>query len=176
MRQNSYGSNNWLNRGITTALIGASILATTPTYASKKSTSYDDSRYVVDKMSRSSGSSINVKYNTRQSQLSTIKEYLALSDEELANLVGVSRKTLYNWEKQGISKEKDRQRVFELSVIAEDWNYNKLPTDKKKLFTPVLGSTSVMQMLTDKKLDREKIIFAGRRLAHQSLTPEVGLI
>ncbi len=174
MRQNSYGS-NW-NKSITTALIGASILATTPTYASKKSTSYDDSRYVVDKMSRSSGSSINVKYNNRKSQLSTIKEYLALSDEELANIIGVSRKTLYNWEKQGISKEKDRQRVFELSVIAEDWDYNELPTDKEKLFKPVLGSTSVMQMLTDKKLDREKIIFAGRRLAHQSLTPEVGLI
>ena len=66
--------------------------------------------------------------------------------------------------------------MFELSVIAEDWSYNKLPTDKEKLFTPILGSTSVMQMLTDEKLDREKIIFAGRRLAHQSLTPELGVI
>ena len=176
MRQNSYGSNNWLNRSITTAVIGASFLITTPTYASKKSTSYDNSRYMVDRMSQASGSSINIKYNTRQSQLSTIKEYFTLSDEELANLVGVSRKTLYNWERQGISKEKDRQRVFELSVIAEDWNYNKLPTDKEKLFTPVLGSTSIMQMLTDKELDREKIIFAGRRLAHQSLTPSISLI
>ncbi|WP_367104824.1 hypothetical protein [uncultured Psychrobacter sp.] len=176
MRQNSYGANSWVNKNITTALIGASILATTPAYAFKKSTSYDNSRYIIDKMSQASGSSINVKYNTRQSQLSTIKEYFDLSDEELANLVGVSRKTLYNWEKQGISKERDRQRVFELSVIAEDWSYNKLPTDKEKLSTPIIGSTSVMQMLTDKELDREKIIFAGRRLAHQSLTPEVGLI
>lgn len=176
MRQNSYRSNNWLNKSITTAVIGASFLITTPTYASKKSTSYDNSRYVVDKMSRSSGSSINIKYNTRQSQLSTIKEYFALNDEELAKIMGVSRKTLYNWEKQGISKEQDRQRVFELSVIAEDWEYNKLPIEKEKLFTPVLGSTTVMQMLADKNLDREKIIFAGRRLAHQSLKPEVGLI
>ena len=176
MRQNSYGSNNWLNRSITTAVIGVSFLITTPTYASKKSTSYDDSRYVVDKMSRASGSSINIRYNTRQSQLSTIKEYFALSDEELANIVGVSRKTLYNWEKQGISKDKDKQRVFELSVIAEDWEYNKLSNDKEELFAPVLGSTSVMQMLADKDLDREKIIFAGRRLAHQSLTPNTSLI
>ncbi|WP_201587424.1 hypothetical protein [Psychrobacter jeotgali] len=176
MKQNNYKSNSWLNKSITPAIIGASFLITTPTYASKKSTSYDNTRYIIDKMSQASGSSINVKYNTRQSQLSTIKKYFDLSDEKLANLVGVSRKTLYNWEKQGISKQKDRQRVFELSVIAEDWNYNKLPTDKEKLFTPVLGSTSVMQMLTNKELDREKIIFAGRRLAHQSLTPEVGLI
>lgn len=176
MRQNSYGSNNWLNTSITTAVIGASFLITTPTYASKKSTSYDNSRYMVDKMSRASGSSINVKYNTRQSQLTTIKECFALSDEELANVMGVSRKTLYNWEKQGISKEKNRQRVFELSVIAEDWEFNKLSTSKEDLFTPVLGSLSVMQMLTDKELDREKIIFAGRRLAHESLMPKTGLI
>ena len=174
MRQNSYGS-NW-NKSITTALIGASILATTPTYASKKSTSYDDSRYVVDKMSRSSGSSINVKYNNRKSQLSTIKEYLALSDEELANIIGVSRKTLYNWEKQGINKDKDRQRIFELSAIAEDWKYNQLPTDKEKLSKPILGSTSVMQLLMSTELDREKIVFAGRRLTHQSLTLNTSLI
>lgn len=176
MRQNSYEFNNRLNRSITTAVIGASLLITTPSYASKKSTSYDNSRYIVDKMSRASGSSINVKYNTRQSQLAMIKECFALSDEELANVMGVSRKTLYNWEKQGISKEKDRQRVFELSVIAEDWEYNKLSTSKEDLFTPILGSISVMQMLTDKDLDREKIIFAGRRLAHQSLTPNTSLI
>lgn len=174
MRQNSYGS-NW-NKSITTALIGASILAATPTYASKKPTSYDDSRYMVDKMSRSSGSSINVKYNNRKSQLSTIKEYLALSDEELASIVGVSRKTIYNWEKQGINKDKDRQRIFELSVIAEDWHYNRFPTTKEKLSKAVVGSTSVMQMLMSEELDREKIIFAGRRLAHQSLTLNTSLI
>ncbi len=175
MKQNNYMSNNW-SKNFTTAIIGASILVTTPTYASKKSTSYDNSRYVVEKISRASGSNINVKYNTRQSQLSIIKEYFALSDEELANIMCVSRKTLYNWEKQGISKEKDRQRVFELSVIAEDWEYNKLSTDKEELFTPVLGSISVMQMLMDKELDREKVIFAGRRLTHQSLAPDTSLI
>ncbi|MGB6824610.1 hypothetical protein [Psychrobacter sp.] len=176
MRQNSYGSNNWLNKSITTAVIGASFFVTTPTYASKKSTSYDSSRYMVDKLSRASGSSFNVKYNTRQSQLSIIKEYFAFSDEELASVMGVSRKTLYNWEKQGISKGKDRQRIFELSIIAEDWEYNKLSTDKEKLSKAILGSTSVMQMLMSEDLDKEKIIFAGRRLAHQSLTPSISLI
>jgi len=176
MKQNSYTSSSWLNKNITTAILGASILATTPSYASKKSTSYDSSRYMVDQMSQASGSSINVKYNTRQSQLSIIKNNLALNDEELASIIGVSRKTIYNWEKQGINKDKDRQRIFELSAIAEDWNYNQFPTNKRKLSQPVLGSTSVMQMLMDERLDKEKIIFAGRRLAHQLLTPETGLI
>ena len=175
MRQSSYGSSSF-NRNVTTAIISASILATSSTYASKNLTSYDNSRYILDKVSRVSGSNINVKYNTRQSQLSIIKEYFDLNDEELAAVVRVSRKTLYNWEKQGVSKEKDRQRIFELSIIAEDWEYNKLSTDKEKLSKAILGSTSVMQMLMSENLDKEKIIFAGRRLAHQSLTPSTSLI
>lgn len=176
MRQNSYGSSSWLNKSVTTAIIGASILATPTTYASKNLTSYDSSRYIVDKVSRVSGSSVNVRYNLRQSQLSIIKEYFDLNDEELADIIGVSRKTLYNWEKQGVSKEKDRHRISKLSVIAEDWYYNKLPTSKEKLSESVLGSNSVMQMLMSEELDREKIIFAGRRLAHQSLTLNTNLI
>ena len=175
MRQSSYGSSNF-NRSVTTAIISASILATSSTYASKNLTSYDNSRYILDEVSRVSGSNINVKYNTRQSQLSIIKEYLDLNDEELAAIVGVSRKTLYNWEKQGVSKEKDRHRIAELSVIAEDWHYNQLPTARDKLSEAVLGSNSVMQMLMSEELDREKIIFAGRRLAHQSLTIDAILI
>lgn len=176
MKQNSYTSSSWLNSNITTAILGASILATNPSYASQKSTSYDSSLYMVDQMSQASGSNINVKYNTRQSQLSIIKNHFALNDEELASIVGVSRKTIYNWEKQGINKDKDRQRIFELSAIAEDWKYNQLPTDKEKLSKPILGSTSVMQLLMSTELDREKIVFAGRRLTHQSLTLNTSLI
>lgn len=176
MKQNSYTSSSWLNSNITTAILGASIFATNPSYASQKSTSYDSSLYMVDQMSQASGSNINVKYNTRQSQLSIIKNHFDLNDEELASIVGVSRKTIYNWEKQGINKDKDRQRIFELGVIAEDWHYNRFPTTKEKLSKAVVGSTSVMQMLMSEELDREKIIFAGRRLAHQSLTLNTSLI
>lgn len=102
-------------------------------------------------------------------KVAIIKEYFHLNDEELADVIGVSRKTLYNWEKQGVSEEKDRHRISKLSVIAEDWHYNKLPTSKDKLSEAVLGSNSVMQMLMSEELDREKIVFAGRRLAHQEL-------
>lgn len=175
MMQLNESLNKAFNRGAI-AFIGASTFAMTHVQAFSEHSGYLNDVYKLEQISRPSGSNIIVRHNTRQSQISAIKKFLELNDQELADIIGVTRKTLYNWQKRGIDKEKDRQRVLELSVIAEDWSYNKLPTDKEKLLTPVLGSTSVMQMLTDKELDRGKIIFAGQRLAHQSLTPEVGLI
>lgn len=157
-------------------VIGASVLALTQAQAFSRHSGCSNSIYTIDQMSRVTGSNIRIKYNTRQSQLSVIKKYFHLNDQELADTIGVSRKTLYNWQIKGINKEKDRQRVFELSVIAEDWNYNQLHTTKEKLSKAVLGSTSVMQLLMNEELDKEKIIFAGRRLAHQSLNPDTSLI
>lgn len=167
--------NNAFNKSAI-AVIGASALAVTQAQAFSVHSGYSNNTYKLEQISRISGSNISVKKNTRRSQLLVIKEFFALSDEELSNIVGVSRKTLYNWEKQGVNKEKDRNRISKLSVIAEDWYYNRLPTNKEKLSKAVLGSTSVMQMLMSEELDREKIVFAGRRLAHQSLTPNASLI
>lgn len=166
--------NNFQKNAI--AVISASALTITQAQAFSVHSGYSNNDYKLEQISRISGSNVNVKRNIRQSQISLIKDFFALSDEELSNIVGVSRKTLYNWEKQGINKEKDRHRISKLSVIAEDWNYNQLPTAKDQLSKPILGSLSVMQMLMSKELDKEKIIFAGRRLAHHSLVYDTSLI
>lgn len=177
MSNSSYKLNSWFNKSTAQLILGATILASTSVHAfDNKSTSYDNSRYIIEKIKQTSGTTVVVNSRHRKSQISIIRDIFDIKNEELSETIGISRKTLHNWEKFGIKKEKDRQRVFELSVIAEDWKFNKLPTNKEALSKPIVGSLSVIDMLKDEKLDREKIIFAGRRLSHQSLAPEIGLI
>lgn len=138
-------------------------------------TTYGNDHALLDRISQVSGSSIQVTYQKRSNQLQRIKEIFGFTDATLAEIIGVSRKTLHNWEQQGIKKEKDRQRIFELAVIAKDWEYNQLPIAIETLSQTVLHGLSALDMLKAEKLDREKIIFAGQRLAHQALQPETGL-
>ena len=156
--------------------VGASTVAISQAQALPVQSGYPNTIYKLGQMNRNSGSSVQVRENSRQSQLSIIKSTFGLTDQELADILMVSRKTLHNWEKQGVRKEKDRQRIFELSVISEDWQYNQLPTTRDKLNLAVIELNSVMQMLKEDTLDKERIIFAGRRLAHQSLTSKNSLI
>ncbi len=165
--------NNTIPR--TLLVLGAATLSISGAKPFAVRTTYGHNRQYLESISQVSGSNISVKYQTRNNQLQSIKDAFALTDELLAEVVGVSRKTLHNWEKQGIKKEKDRQRIFELSVIAEDWRYNQLPTQSEKLKEKVLGNDSILTLLKSTHLDREKILFAGRRLAHQSLAAEQGL-
>lgn len=141
----------------------------------KISTAYGNNYALLERLSQVSGSNVQVTYQKRSNQLQRIKETFSFTDATLAEIIGVSRKTLHNWEQQGIKKEKDRQRIFELAVIAKDWEYNRLPKATETLSQAVLHELSVLDMLKAEKLDRERIIFAGQRLAHQALQPETGL-
>lgn len=122
-----------------------------------------------------SGSTLNLKLNSRNTQLKEIKEIFNFTNEYLAEIIGISRKTLDNWVNGGIKKAKDKQRVFELFMIAEDWNSNNLPTSYELISQPIVDGKSVVNLLQEDSLDKEKIIFAGRSLAHLSLQPEEGL-
>lgn len=160
--------------------VGAATLGSaTPSFAETQPyyvrTIYGSNNAWLDSISKISGSSVQVTYQKRNNQLQDIKETFGFTDATLAEIIGVSRKTLHNWEQQGIKKEKDRQRIFELSVIAKDWKYNRLPIAIETLSQTVLHELNVLDMLKAEKLDREKIIFAGRKLAHQAMQPQQGL-
>lgn len=157
------------------AALGSTNLGFAETQPYYVRTTYGNDYAWLDSISQVSGSNIQVTYQKRSNQLQRIKETFGFTDATLAEIIGVSRKTLHNWEQQGIKKEKDRQRIFELSVISDDWAYNRLPRAIEILSQTVLHELSVLDMLKAEKLDREKIIFAGQRLAHQALQPETGL-
>lgn len=100
------------------------------------------------------------------SHIEKIKATFNLTDNELAKIIDVSRKTLYNW-KQKVSEagsEGMRQRVFELYLLAQNWCDYNFPNKKSDLEIPVFQNLSIKQLLLEKKLDSKKILFAGSRL------------
>lgn len=104
-------------------------------------------------------------------QLDFIKDTFFLTDEELSKACGIaSRKTLSNWrEKNEIARDSSRQRTFKLFILSKDWRDQNFPNDKDSLTRLVLGEQSVFNMLQEKTLDSQKVLFAGRRLLRQSL-------
>ena len=99
-----------------------------------------------------------------------------LSEEDLARIVGVGRKTLFNWKQQVSEPSKDKtQRVFDLYILAKNWQNSQYLANSFDMSTPILLGKSIKEMLSEKNLDSEKILFAGNRLAHQNIG-EIDLI
>lgn len=97
--------------------------------------------------------------------LKKVQEVFLLTKEQLAQICGCTRKTLYNW-KDGTSepRRKALKRLFKLSMIVDAWKDNGLSIFGDDLFAPVIGSDSLFDMLVTESLDEEKILFAGSRL------------
>lgn len=99
-------------------------------------------------------------------QIEFIKDVFKLSNEKLADILGIERKTLHNWEKSNaIPRENSRQKFFSLFTLAKDWLFWGYPTDSLSLHKPVLGSESVLTALSS--LDKDRIFFIGRYLLRQ---------
>jgi hypothetical protein len=119
---------------------------------------------------------INQQVCSISEKLDLIKSTFFLSEEELATIIGVGRKTLFNWKHQASEPNKDKgQRVFDLFLIAKNWQNSQYPTSSFDMNTPILSGQSILDMLLESPLDSEKIVFAGNRLAHQKIG-EVDLI
>ena len=113
---------------------------------------------------------INNQKSSLEQKIDIIKLAFAMSEDDIAQSVGVTRKTLFNWKKQDYSPNKVQvQNIFDLYLLAKNWIDAGFSTATFDLETPVLASQSIKDMLRESKLDSEKILFAGNRLAHQSL-------
>lgn len=113
----------------------------------------------------------NKNINGVVSQLDFIKDTFGLYDEDFAQACDVTRGTLVNWRNNNsIPRDRSRARVFELYNLAKDWQEQSFPNDRTLVATPVIGNESVLKLLQAKQLDKQKILFAGRRLFRQPST------
>lgn len=119
---------------------------------------------------------VNQQKTMFEQKLDFIKSTFSLTEEELAESIGVKRKTLFNWKQHKSEPNKNKtQKIFELYLLAKNWKNAQLPLNLSQLNSPILAGNSIKDMLQEVELDSEKILFAGNRLAHQSIG-EVDLI
>lgn len=111
-------------------------------------------------------SSVNHDLNIVEKQINFIKNTFSLTDEKLAGILGVERKTVHNWVKNNnISREGSRQKFFDLYVLAKDWLSLGYPTDKTKIVSVMSDELSFFDALAS--FDKEKVLFIGRHLQRQ---------
>lgn len=115
----------------------------------------------------SSGDVVIERTDSRpQNIINEISSCFNLTKEELASVCKVqSRKTLYNWMEGRQPRASTMERLFDLLMIATAWKQSNFPNDYESLRRASLGKSSVLEMLKSDTLDREKILFAGSRLA-----------
>jgi len=124
-----------------------------------------------------SGSNTQVKTSPQNSLVTAPQNNLAtavneicstfgLTKEELAKVCNIqSRKTLYNWiNGEAKPRKSAMNRLFDLLITARAWASSGFTSDRDQIHAPVLEHKSVFDLLSQPKIDRERILFAGSRL------------
>lgn len=97
--------------------------------------------------------------------LGEIGNTFALTKEQLADCLLVTRKTIYNWlDGTSSPQQTNFSRLYEFKLLCKDWRYKNLAVDKLQLTEPVIDNKSLLDLLKEEKLDLERILFAGSRL------------
>lgn len=95
-----------------------------------------------------------------------IESTFGMTREELAKACKTTRKTIYNWlNHEAEPQARNRQRLFDLDILARDWADAGYPQRQDQLNRPLIDGRTVMDLLADDTIDRELILFAGSRLA-----------
>ena len=111
-----------------------------------------------------------IQSNALEEKLELIKVVFSMTEFEIAQSIGVSRKTLFNWkQREHAPNKKKAQNIFELYLLAKNWKDAGFTTDSFELQLPVFGDQSIKDLLKEDRLDSEKILFAGNRLTHKHL-------
>ena len=92
---------------------------------------------------------------------------------KLAKVCNTTRKTIYNWlGGTGEPQERNRERLFVLDVLADDWAGAGYSTDRVILKRPSVDGRSVFEMLCEDPIDSDLVFFAGSRIAlHDRRSP-----
>ncbi|ARG38649.1 helix-turn-helix domain-containing protein [Acinetobacter baumannii] len=108
----------------------------------------------------------NAVLNTYPDHIEKIKNIFNLTDEELAKVLKVSRKTLYNWKQKGSesSSAKSRKRIFDFYILAKDWKDLNYPSSKSALEISILQGSSIKDLLIAEDFDRKRVLYAGSKL------------
>jgi len=109
------------------------------------------------------------------SNLENIKNTFSLSNDELAKIIGVSRKTLHNWKTGNIRSSEKRKRIFDLFLLATNWSNAGFSRNRHDLEKKILNGKSILDLLVEEDLNAEKMLFAGSRIDLLSPRSEKGL-
>lgn len=116
-----------------------------------------------------SGSRLTLELNVSdslESLLKRIQTAFGINKEELAKVCNATRKTIYNWlDGKSEPQEKNRERLFVLDVLADDWASAGYTTDRVRLKQAVVDGRSIFELLCDDSIDIELVLFAGSRSA-----------
>ena len=105
---------------------------------------------------------------TVSSIVQSVKDTFGFTQEDLASVCCSSRKSVNNWlngEKPNKTKIK---RLMDLFLLRNEWISSGLSTERNLLELAILDGASVMELLSMKQLDKDKVLFAGSRLSMNS--------
>jgi len=116
-----------------------------------------------------SGSRLTLELNVSDSLerlLKRIQAAFGINKDELAKVCNATRKTIYNWlDGKSEPQEKNRERLFVLDVLADDWTGAGYTTDRIRLKQAIVDGRSIFDLLCDDPIDSELVLFAGSRSA-----------
>ncbi|WP_163370365.1 hypothetical protein [Endozoicomonas acroporae] len=101
--------------------------------------------------------------------IENIASIFALNQSEAARAFSVTRMTVRNWLKENrLPRKQTLDRIFDLSVIAQDWVHAGLKVDCVSLHKKIVDGKSLYELLCHEALDKKLIMFAGTRLKMQA--------
>ncbi|MCG6267996.1 hypothetical protein [Vibrio furnissii] len=104
------------------------------------------------------------------SKLDSIKHIFALTNEQLADVIGSSRKTVHNWSTSTNRPNRSKaKRILELDSLAKLWISRGFTSDRDVLFVKGQSGSSLLELLSSENLDKDLIMFHGASMYLDSI-------
>lgn len=143
----------------------------------------DDVGYAIPGVLKGSGGTATVSYSQSPSgsnvsfviskgnslavAIEKISTTFGLTKEQLAEVVGSTRKSVYNWmDGSSAPRIATLNRIHELQLTANEWARSGLAKPTELLHTPVLEGQSLFELLRN-GANQNALLFAGTRLSLQ---------
>jgi hypothetical protein len=107
--------------------------------------------------------------------LNQLTQTFNLTQEDLSNICGSARKSINNWLNGDLPNKTKNKRLLELYLIKKEWVGSGFSSSRNLLDLKVLGEMSVLELLSQDDLDKEKVLFAGSRLTLSRTDSSAGL-
>lgn len=100
--------------------------------------------------------------------LADIANAFGLNASQMAEVLGVTRKTIYDWGAGATPRREKRDRIFGLQRMVLDWQRAGFQPPESSLHEAVVGGKGLHELLCADPLDPDAIHFAGSRLQLQA--------
>lgn len=99
------------------------------------------------------------------SKLSFVKDTFALTNEQLADVLGSGRKSVHNWMNNSNRPNKTKaKRILTLDNLANLWIDRGYSVDRDILLAQTQSGSSLLEILTKEDLDKDLVLFHGASL------------